>query len=391
MSAIISCTSWKLAIGRSNCSRSFEYSTDAFDAALADADAAGGDAVAAASRARDIAILKPSPTSPSSASSGTSTPSSDELGGVGGPQAELAVDLLRREAGACRSARGSRRGRGASSRDRSGRRSARPSRSCPARSTSSAGDRPAAVGLLGARRAGWRRRSRCRARSGRSSRAPRRSRAAAATPASAPRCPSARSTSRRARSAPTRPCARTSRRGRSPRRSARRCGSRGRGRRTPRARSRRGSPCRRSSCTSSRSKRSLRSFSRARGMISLSAKSRAVSRISRCSSVSSKSIMRGDLEAERAGELGLDVLGMPGRTVLKPIDGSWLRLPGQDELWARVEGGEGCISLVGDGRDGTASAARRGTSSTGAPVCSRLASRAIPHAGRASRARRSPR
>src|SRR4051794_6566557 len=44
--------------------------------------------------------------------------------------------------------------------------------------------------------------------------------------------------------------------------------------------------------TSSVSKRSLRSLSRARGMISRSAKSRAVSRTRRCSSVSSKSIMR---------------------------------------------------------------------------------------------------
>src|SRR5215213_3231887 len=43
--------------------------------------------------------------------------------------------------------------------------------------------------------------------------------------------------------------------------------------------------------TSSRSKRSLRSLSRATGMISRSANSRAVSRISRCSSVSSKSII----------------------------------------------------------------------------------------------------
>src|SRR3954447_3894499 len=45
--------------------------------------------------------------------------------------------------------------------------------------------------------------------------------------------------------------------------------------------------------TSSVSKCSLRSLSRATGMISRSANSRAVSRISCCSSVSSKSIMRG--------------------------------------------------------------------------------------------------
>ncbi len=42
--------------------------------------------------------------------------------------------------------------------------------------------------------------------------------------------------------------------------------------------------------TSSVSKRSLRSFSRATGTISLSVNSRAVSRIRRCSSVNSKSI-----------------------------------------------------------------------------------------------------
>src|SRR4051812_8090268 len=47
--------------------------------------------------------------------------------------------------------------------------------------------------------------------------------------------------------------------------------------------------------TSSVSKCSLRSLSRTRGKISLSAKSRAVSRMSRCSSVSSNSITQGIL------------------------------------------------------------------------------------------------
>ena len=53
----------------------------------------------------------------------------------------------------------------------------------------------------------------------------------------------------------------------------------------------RGSPDRRSCCTSSRSKCSLRSFSRARSTISLSVNARAVSRISRCSSFRSKSMV----------------------------------------------------------------------------------------------------
>jgi hypothetical protein len=51
--------------------------------------------------------------------------------------------------------------------------------------------------------------------------------------------------------------------------------------------------------TSSVSKRSLRSLSRATGTISLSVKSRAVSRMSRCSSVSSKSIKVGFLLERR--------------------------------------------------------------------------------------------
>ena len=46
MSAIISCTSWKLAIGTPNCSRSLGVGDRCLDAALADSDAAGRDGVA---------------------------------------------------------------------------------------------------------------------------------------------------------------------------------------------------------------------------------------------------------------------------------------------------------------------------------------------------------
>src|SRR6266536_5820087 len=63
--------------------------------------------------------------------------------------------------------------------------------------------------------------------------------------------------------------------------------------------------------TRSVSKCSFRSFSRATGTISLSVKSRAVSRIRRCSSVSSKSIKRvllGRRGSRRVAALGGDVL-----------------------------------------------------------------------------------
>src|SRR5215212_2317667 len=60
-------------------------------------------------------------------------------------------------------------------------------------------------------------------------------------------------------------------------------------------------PCSASWATSSRSKCSLRSFSRARSTISLSVKLRAVSRISCCSSVRSKS-MTGKLAEGGSGE-----------------------------------------------------------------------------------------
>ena len=89
-------------------------------------------------------------------------------------------------------------------------------------------------------------------------------------PASAPRCPSARSRSTRARSARTRPCAWPSSRGRSPRRRSRRSGSRARRRRSRAGRSRRGSPGRRSWRRARVSKWWLRSLSRARGTISRS-------------------------------------------------------------------------------------------------------------------------
>src|SRR3954453_3502187 len=61
--------------------------------------------------------------------------------------------------------------------------------------------------------------------------------------------------------------------------------------------------------TSSVSKCSLRSLSRARGAISLSAKSRAVSRTSLCSSVSSKSIIGPERTLARMDEFGVFVFG----------------------------------------------------------------------------------
>ena len=136
--------------------------------------------------------------------------------------------------------------------------------------------------------AGWRRRSRCRARSGRSSRGTRPSTAWAASAAFAPRSPRSRSTCRRARSGPRRRCGRPSRRGRSARRSGRSRCSRGRGRRTPRRPARRDSPSRRAS-TRARGRTCRRGRSaRARSTTSLSTKSRAVSEISFCSSVRSR-------------------------------------------------------------------------------------------------------
>ena len=101
------------------------------------------------------------------------------------------------------------------------------------------------------------------------------------------RCPSARSSRRRARSGPRPRCASPSRRGRPPRRSARSRRSRARGRRTPRPPARPGSPSRRAGGRA-RGRTSAPGRSRApAGSTSLSTKSRAVSAISRCSSVSS--------------------------------------------------------------------------------------------------------
>ena len=102
--------------------------------------------------------------------------------------------------------------------------------------------------------------------------------------------PSARSSRRPARSARRRRCGPRSRRARPARRSARSRCSRGRGRRSPRRPARPGSRPRPACCASSRSKRPARSLSRTRGMISRSANSRAASEISRCSSLSWKSI-----------------------------------------------------------------------------------------------------
>ena len=222
MSAIISWTSWKLAIGTAELPALLRVGDRGVDAALADPDAAGGDAVAAASRARDIAILKPSPTSPSIASSGTSTSSSESSAVSEARSPSLPWISCDGEALAGRSGRGSRRGRGASSPGRSGRRSARPRRTLPSEihifwpvivqppsvfvgAGAQVGGVGAGVGL------------------GQAEAAERLARAQPRQPvaASAPRCPSARSSRRRARSAPRRPCAPRSRRGRSPRRSAR--------------------------------------------------------------------------------------------------------------------------------------------------------------------------
>ena len=108
--------------------------------------------------------------------------------------------------------------------------------------------------------------------------------------ASAPPSPSARSSRQPARSAPRPRCGRRSRRGRPARRSGRSRCSRGRGRRTPRRPARRGSRPRRA-CSPARGRSARRGRCRAtRGAISLSANSRAVSEISRCSSLSWKSI-----------------------------------------------------------------------------------------------------
>ena len=224
-------------------------------AALADPDAAGRDAVAAAVERghRDLeAVADPA----QHLVVGDLDPVERQLGGVGRAQPELAVDLLRGEARAVGRHEEAgdaavlllRIGLGEDHRDL---------RVVAERDEHlRAGDRPAAV-LLASR--GWRprrRRSRCPARSARSSRATRPSTAWAGARASAPRCPTARSSRRPARSARRRPCARTSRRARSPRRSARRRCSRGCGRRTPPRPARPGSPCRR--CASRARGRSAR-------------------------------------------------------------------------------------------------------------------------------------
>ena len=106
---------------------------------------------------------------------------------------------------------------------------------------------------------------------------------------SARRCPTWRRTCRRGRSRRRRCRARSSRRGRAPRRRARTRPCRAPCRRAPRAAPRRGSRARRACRRSTRSIVSVRSHSAACGAISASQKSRAVSRISCCSSESVKS------------------------------------------------------------------------------------------------------
>src|SRR5215210_4721009 len=80
--------------------------------------------------------------------------------------------------------------------------------------------------------------------------------------------------------------------------------------------------------TSSVSKCSLRSFSRARGTISPSTKSRAVSRTRRCSSVSSNSITCSDPDTMPGAVADKDTWDLkegdeiaPGRSVLKLLGG----------------------------------------------------------------------
>ena len=190
------------------------------DAALADPDAAGGDAVAAVvERAhRDLEAV---------ADLAEQRVVADldlverDLGGVGGAQAELAVDLLGGEAVALGRDRKQARprcfllgvGLGEDQRDL-GEVAERDPHLLAA-------DRPAGVGLrrpgakVGSVGAG--------VGLGQPEAAERLARAQARQPAaaSAPRCPSARSSRRPARSGPRRPCAPRSRRGRPARRSAR--------------------------------------------------------------------------------------------------------------------------------------------------------------------------
>ena len=216
------------------------------DAPVADPDAAGGDAVAALveRRHRD---LEPVADLAEHRRVGDLDVVERDLGRVRGAQPELAVDLL----GAVAVARGRDQERGEAlvlllgvglgehQRDVGEVAHRDPHLVAADRSSPS----PSSSRGCG----GWRRPIRCRARSARSSRAPRPSTGAGATPASAPRCPTARSSRRPARSGPRRRSAPTSRRGRPARRSARSSGSRGCGRRTPPRPGRPGSRPRRAS------------------------------------------------------------------------------------------------------------------------------------------------
>ena len=97
MSAIISWTSWKRADRHAELLALLRVGDRGLDAAGADADAAGGDAVAAGvERAhRDLEAVADLA---EHRVVGDLDLVERDLGGVGGAQAELAVDLLRREA-----------------------------------------------------------------------------------------------------------------------------------------------------------------------------------------------------------------------------------------------------------------------------------------------------
>src|SRR4051794_27486285 len=110
--------------------------------------------------------------------------------------------------------------------------------------------------------------------------------------------------------------------------------------------------------TSSVSKCSLRSLSRARGTISLSAKSRAVSRTSRCSSVSSKSIIGPGAYTRANGRVrGVRLRGDPR---------GWADLLGDRQVLPRLRrraGGLAPDALAG--ARGRAGARRRGPDDRG--------------------------
>ena len=223
-------------------------------------------------------------------------------------------------------------------------------------------DPPAGVRLRRPACGGWRRRSRCRARSGRSSRTPRRCRAAAATRASAPRCPSARSSRRRARSGRRRRCARRSRRARPARARARRRRSRGRGRRIPRRPWRRGSPSRRA-CGRARRRSAARGRTRARA-------ARSTRRRTRARGLGDQPLLVAELEVHRS----------EGRRARSSLDRCAQLVGGGDRVRAAAS------ARAARCRRSTRSAGSRGSSRRGTPRWRRAARprRSGPPRGRAS-------